>query len=288
MESMTGYAFSEKSTEQFSFSVEIKSLNSRYLETFVNVPRIMRNDENELLSFIKERISRGKVEVNIDIFDWQDTRPVNLNSKLIEKYYVELSKINKTLKISEPIKLESILGLEGVTNRERSSLSDKSRNDIFAALDLAVKKMIQMRKKEGMATKKDIANSLQVIAENASSIKKMSKNVLKEKKVNLEKRISALAGNPVDDTRLLSEIAILADKLDINEELVRLDDHLKKFRAVVKETDQIGKRLDFIAQEMFREINTIASKSSSSKIAHMAVEVKNHIDKIREQCRNIV
>lgn len=288
MESMTGYAFMEKNTEQFSFSIELKSLNSRYLETFVNVPRLMRNEENELIVFLKERISRGKVELNIDIFDWQDTKPVSLNMPLIEKYYTELSRVHSKLKIKEPLQFESILSLEGITNRDRTLLTEKSRADIFAALEQVIKKTIRMRKNEGVSTKKDITNSLQQIAKNASLIKKESGNVFKEKQENLKNRLALLAGSPVDDTRLLSEIAILADKLDINEELVRLDDHLKKFKAVMKEEGQIGKRLDFIAQEMFREINTVASKSNSSRVSHMAVEVKNHIDKIREQCRNII
>ena len=274
MESMTGYAFIEKSSDQFSFSVEIKSLNSKYLETYANIPRILRNEENDLISILKERFSRGKIELSIEIYDWTDTRPVSLNASLIKKYYQELQAIHSSLHIKEPLRFESILSLEGVLNRERSIVSKKSRKDIYTALEYVVKKTIEMRKKEGMATKKDIINSLEVIWENAETIKNIARNFVTEKQQLLQKRINALAGGAVDDQRLMSEIAILADKLDINEETVRLNDHLQKYKTVMKDKGQIGKKLDFIAQEMFREINTISSKSNNSEISHLAVEVK--------------
>ena len=108
------------------------------------------------------------------------------------------------------------------------------------------------------------------------------------KKETLKKRIEALAGAKVDDVRLYTEIAILSDKLDINEEIIRFKDHIQKFNALMKSGDQIGKKLDFIAQEMFREVNTIGSKSNNSEIAHLVVDIKNHIEMIREHCRNVV
>ena len=289
MESMTGYAFVEKSSEQFSFSVEIRSLNSRYLETYVNIPRILRNEENDLTRVLKDSFSRGKLELNIEIFDWVDTKPVSLNRDLIMKYYRELLDIHKTLKVPEPFGFDSVLGLEGILNRERSFLTAKSKKDIYSTLEQVVKKAIDMRKKEGQIIRHDINNSLKEISSNLSSIKKLAKDLVAAKQNLLQKRLQALSGGEADTQRLYTEVAILADKLDINEEIVRLTDHLQKYKSVMKEDGtQIGKKLDFIAQEMFREINTIASKSNSSEISHMVVDVKNHIDKIREHCRNIV
>ncbi|MCP4133271.1 MAG: YicC family protein [bacterium] len=288
MESMTGYAFVEKSTEQFSFSIEIKTLNSRYLETYINLPRLLRNEENALNSIMKERFSRGKVTLTIDIFDWNDTKPVSLNRELIVKYYRELQTIHKSLKIKEPLDFESVLRLDGITQRERSAISTKSLKDIYGTLDEVIKKAIDMRKKEGAATRKDITNSLTEITKSVGLIKKLSKDVVNEKKENLKRRLESLLGDSIDDVRLYSELAILADKLDINEEIVRLNDHLKKFKSVLKDAEQIGKKIDFLAQEMFREVNTIASKSNNTEIAHITVDIKNHIDKIREQGRNVV
>jgi uncharacterized protein (TIGR00255 family) len=288
MESMTGYCYIEKNTEQFSYSLEIKSLNSKYFESIINLPKTLRNEENEILSMLKRYFSRGKIVVNIDIFEWIDTRPISINADLITQYYNEIQKVHDRLMIKEPFQFDTVLQLDGITQRERSMISDKSRNEIFSQIEQAVKKTIVMRKKEGSATKKDITNSLNEITRNSVSVKTLAANIVKDKSDFLRERILSIAGDHIDETRLYTEIAILADRLDINEEVIRLTDHLKKFKSVIKEEAQIGKKLDFIAQEMFREVNTIASKSNSSEISHIVVDMKNHIDKIREHGRNIV
>jgi len=288
MESMTGYAFIEASTDQFSYSVEIKSLNSKYLEVYVNLPKILRNYENEYITILKKNFNRGKIELNIDIFDWSNVKPVALNKELITKYYNELKDLHKKLKIQDPLRFESILSLEGITQRERSNLSVKSSKDILKNIGVVIKKTGDMRKKEGAVTKKDILQSLEQITKDTSVIKSLSGNIIKDKKDSLKKKLLTITDGAIDNTRIYSEIAILADKLDINEELVRLGDHLKKFKSTMNEKDQMGRKLDFISQELFREINTIASKSNSSEISHLVVNVKNHIDRVREQCRNIV
>ena len=288
MESMTGYAFLEKNSDQFSFSVEIKTLNSRYLETFINLPKIIRNEEIEIQKMIKTNFERGKVEINVDIYDWNTSRNVILNGELIKKYYSELKKIHKALKIQDPLGLDPILKLDGVSQRERSSLSSKSRKEIYGAIALAIKKTKEMRYKEGMATKKDILNSISEISKISNIIRNSAKTVSSNKVNELKKRIEKISEVKIDEVRLYSEIAIMADKLDINEEVVRLKDHIKKFKYIANQNQQIGRKLDFLAQEMFREINTISSKSNNSEISHMVVDIKNHIDKIREQCRNIV
>lgn len=288
MQSMTGYAFVENSTEQFSYTVELKTLNSRYLEIYTNVPRVMRNEENEINSILKESFSRGKLEINIDIFDWVDTRPVSLNTDLIRKYYKELEKVHDSLIIKEPLKFESVLTLEGLINRDRTVLSDKSMKDIYKTIEAVIRKTIEMRKKEGSSIKKDLTTCLGEISDSVTKVKDLAKDVSSDKMDQLRKRLESLTGSKMDDVRMYTEIAILSDKLDINEEIVRLNDHQKKFKAILKEKDSVGKKLDFIAQEMFREINTIASKANSSEVSHIVVDVKNNIEKIREQCRNIV
>ena len=288
MESMTGYAFIEMSTDQFSYSVEIKSLNAKYLEVYVNLPKILRNEENDYIKILKKAFSRGKIELNIDLFDWNNTKPVALNKELIIKYYKELKDIHKSLKLTDSLKFESLLTLEGVTQRERSVLTNKAKKDILKSLNMVIKKALEMRKKEGAVIKKDIISSLDQIAKDSGKIKALSGAMLNEKKDNLKKKLITITDGLIDNSRIYSEIALLADKLDINEEIVRLNDHLKKFKSLMNDKDQMGRKLDFISQELFREINTIASKSNSSEISHLAVNVKNHIDKVREHCRNIV
>ncbi|HOW83493.1 MAG TPA: YicC family protein [Spirochaetota bacterium] len=288
MESMTGYAFIEKNNEQFSYSVEIKSLNSKYLETYINIPRIIRNEENGIQQVLKGYFERGKVELNVDIYDWTVSKQISLNAELIKKYYRELEAIRKSLKIEGRLDLDPVLRLEGVSQRERSIISGKSLKELFKTLEEACKKTLQMRKREGTATRTDIMNSLAEISRSADIIKTKSRGISENKVRELRERVERISQGKIDESRLYSEIAILADKIDINEELVRLGDHIAKFKSIAKENGQVGRKLDFLAQEMFREINTISSKSNSSEISHIVVDVKNNIDKIREQCRNVV
>ncbi len=285
---MTGYAFIEQSTTQFTFSVEIKSLNSKYIETYVNLPRVIRTEEDALARMLKSYFERGKIELTIDIYDWQETRPVSINGAVIEKYYKELSEIHRRLNVDKPLDFESILGLEGVTTKEKSSISGRSMALINECISRAVKTAVKMRREEALSVNADITDCINSIARNCSEIKKMSADNAKSKMSNLRDKIAELCGNLADQSRIQTEIALMADKLDINEEIIRLNDHIKKFKSVQKQKGQIGKTLDFLSQEMFREINTIASKSNSSNIAHAVVDVKNHIDKIREHCRNVV
>ncbi|HSV97182.1 MAG TPA: YicC/YloC family endoribonuclease [Spirochaetota bacterium] len=287
MESMTGYAMVEKSTEQFSFSVEIKSVNSKYVETYLNLPRFMKDDEYEIELLLKKRYARGKIELSIDIHDWLESRPVMINRELLGKYYREVRAVTDELGVNERFSIDALLALDGVVQKERSTLSEKSRADIFAGIDLAVGKHIKMRLREGDATRKDLLKSLAAISRSIARVEKLSKNVSRALYEKLSASIEHLMKTRPEDTRLYTEVAILADKQDINEEVQRLRDHVDKFRQLAAGEGQTGKQLDFLAQEMFREINTISSKSASSEIAHLVVEIKNFIDKIREQCRNI-
>ncbi|MBN1531662.1 MAG: YicC family protein [Spirochaetes bacterium] len=288
MESMTGYAFFEKACNQFTFSVELKSLNNKYLETYVNLPKVMKRSENELHKKLKNSFERGKLELSIDIYDWVNNKQATLNEEAIRKYYGHLKRIHSSLKIDSPLVLDAILLLDGIIQRERSQLSGSSQREIDRAVAMVIRKAREMRIAEGRTIEADIRRSLREIALRAGRIKTLASESLKNKRDLLVKRIETLAVKTVNEDRMYTEVAILADKLDINEELVRLGDHLGKFRKTMGEKEQIGRKLDFLAQEIFREVNTIGSKSNSSEIAHHVVEMKNHIDKIREHCRNIV
>jgi uncharacterized protein (TIGR00255 family) len=288
MESMTGYASIEKSTEQFSYSIEIKSLNSKYLEIQANLPRILRDYENDFITILKKNFERGKLELSIELFDWVESRTVSINTELMNKYYHELQKAQKKLGIDNLISFDLLVTLDGVLHKRKTSISEKSRRDIYGSLDAIIKKMLEMRRKEGNAIKLDVQKSLAEISNCARRIKTLSRGISKNLYQKLKANIDSLTQVNVDNVRLYTEIAILADKMDINEEIIRLNDHLKKFKTTLQDKGQIGKKLDFLAQEMFREINTVSSKSASSEISHLVVEVKNNIDKIREHCRNIV
>jgi len=285
---MTGYSFVEDKTDQFSFTVEIRTLNTKYNECFTNVPRFMRAEESEIQSILKKNFVRGKVELNLEVFDWVLNREVTFNRAMAEACYRELKILETTLQPERPFSPDVIFQFDGVVNRTRTVLSAQSKKKIYDGLLTAIDKVNIMRAKEGNALKKDIIVSLKAIKAGTKQIRSLSKFDSKAAYDKLKDKISALSGLVPDDRRLYSEIAFYADKVDVNEELCRLSDHLDKIDLLFSEEDTVGKKLDFLAQELFREINTIGSKTASSQVSHLVVELKNHVDRIREQGRNLV
>jgi uncharacterized protein (TIGR00255 family) len=288
MESMTGYCYIEKSTQQFSFSVEIKSLNSKFLEIITNLPRILGKDENDITQILKNKFSRGKIVLTIELFDWMEERTVSINSNVLKKYFNEIKQIEKELKVENYFSGDILFSFDNVKRTGKTSLSRNSHDIIYSTLNYAIDRTIKMRIKEGNAIKKDLLNSLNEISGNLVKIKEKYKDISKILFNKLKKNIESISEKTVNDVRLYAEVAILADKIDINEEIIRLNDHIKKFKILMSDNGQIGKKLDFLAQEMFRETNTISSKANSSEISFMVVNMKNHIDKIREHSRNII
>jgi uncharacterized protein (TIGR00255 family) len=287
MESMTGYAHMEGKTPQFSFTVEVKSLNSKFQEIYINVPKVLSHEEYEINDFVKKEFTRGKVELSIDVYDWTEPRAVSVNEPALEKYYKGLVAFRKKIKAQEDFSLDSLLLLDGVVQKGKSGISDQSVAIIKKSVGTTLKKVTLMRREEGKALEKDLLSSASSIEKNLAKVGKLTEFSSKERFDKLKERIDRISPG-IEDSRLYSEVALYADRIDINEEITRLTDHLKKFHDTAKEKDQVGKKLDFIAQEMFREANTIGSKTASSEVSHLCVEIKNNIEKIREQCRNVV
>jgi uncharacterized protein (TIGR00255 family) len=237
---------------------------------------------------LKKTFVRGKIELNVEIFDWIEIKKVSVNYDVVRAYHNEFSTVAKKLKMQDSLDLALLLSMDGVIRKERSVISAKTRSDMLKAVRRSAEAVVKMRLREGAAIKKDLKKSLTAISSGLSRINLLTKDLSQKHFLRLREAVESMAGARVGDERLLSEIAILADKLDINEEKVRLKDHLEKITSLMNEEGQIGKRLDFLAQELFREINTISSKSNSSVVAHIVVDMKNHVDKIREHCRNVV
>ena len=291
MQSMTGYSCIEKSTPQFSFSIEVKSLNSKSLDIYTNLPKLLSKDENYIIQILKNNFNRGKVVLTIEIFEWLEERSVSINKDIIIKYHSELKKIEKELNAENYFSGDILFTLDNVLHSSRKHLSKKSRDIIYNTIKVVIDRAIKMRIKEGAIIKKDIQKSITEISDNLSEIKEKYKDISKVLYNKLKKNIESITQktiNEINDVKLYTEVAILADKVDINEEAVRLKDHINKFKLLMNESGQIGKKLDFLAQEMFREANTISSKANNSDISYMIVNVKNHIDKIREHARNII
>lgn len=284
MESMTGYASHEGATEQFSYVMEIRSVNSKYNEFYINLPRTLRSEESDIQSLLSRDIRRGKVEMSLEITEWKDRRKIMIDHALFGDYVTMLSSIEK--ESGRRFTLDAVLAVDGMVRTSRSTVTERTRKELQAGVVKLVGKLRTMREREGRALQKDILASVTAIARDAAKVRKLAKGMYERNFRKFSERIAALAGAETDHGRILTEAAVLADKFDINEELVRLDDHVAKFRETVSEQTP-GKKLDFLAQEMFREINTIGSKSADSQIAHLVVGLKNNVDRIREQCRNI-
>ena len=287
MESMTGFGAFDGNNKQFQFSIEIKTLNSRYLEINVYLPKLLKSEELKIIEIIKGKFTRGKIDIAIDISGWNQEKKSNLNIQLLKEYYKQLKKVSDELKINHMPVLENLLHLDGVSSKEKTYIEESSLQSIYKGLDKVIKHAQSMRQKEGIATKNDISNSLKEISLNLTQISLLSKKNVKEKYKKLEERINSILSQNIEKVRLYTEIAILTDKIDINEEVVRLKDHINKMKLLMSENLGIGKKIDFLAQEMFREINTIISKANNSGISHIGVDIKNFIDKIREQSKNI-
>lgn len=288
MESMTGYSHVEGSTGQFSFSVELKTLNSKYNEVFVNLPRSLSAEEGPIIDLLKKRLVRGKIELGVDVYDWSDSRSTRINSVLLQEYYKDICTFRKKFAPDEVFTLDSLISLDGIVKKGRSSITPQSRTALLTAVDNAIAKTIIMRKSEGKALGKDILSHVSAIEKDLTAIRSKSKTAGSAQFEKLKARIEKASGASIEDSRIYAEVAVYADRADISEEISRLTDHIRKFRECAREDGQIGKRMDFLAQEMFREANTIGSKTPSTEISHLAVNIKMSIEKIREQSRNVV
>jgi uncharacterized protein (TIGR00255 family) len=292
IKSMTGYGRSETALGGRNVVIEIRSLNHRNLEVIVRFPAFLSFLEMDIKKRLNEKISRGRVEVSIKV----DAEPgmnggekLNVNLPLIRDYYSLLSDIKKELGLEDEITLALIARLKnGIYVSDVAIDPEEAWETISDALDEAVDSLITMKEKEGEILCDDFIEHLTLTEEYIKSLEVRSPQVALEYQERLRERIAELAGGvEIDEARVSQEIAILAEKSDINEETVRLASHIVQFREMIKAGGPIGRKLDFLLQEMHREINTIGSKSGDLEISHNVIEIKTELAKLREQVQNI-
>ncbi len=289
---MTTFAKKEASGPDWNLSLELKSVNSRYFDLHLRVPREFAPLEDRIRRFLKEKLVRGRVDLFIQ-YDSLEETPASFEPKIgLAKGYLEaVSKLARATDLEPELKMAELLTLlrDAITAKEEPVDTQLLWERIKGPLEDLVDAALEMAYKEGKATEEDIIKRIKRIEELASRIEARSRQNLKEQQERLKERIlSRLKEVPLDEQRLVQEAAILADRLDINEELVRLESHISQFYKYLEIDEQIGRKLDFLLQEIFREVNTITSKSQDSTISHLVVEIKSEIEKIREQLQNIV
>ena len=294
IKSMTGFGRGEFTDEVRKITVEIRAVNHRYLDIFVKMPRKYSFAEEKIKSVIKSRLSRGKVEVSVSVdnFGVSDS-DVRLDKDLAAKYYAALSELSEAFEIGE-LTGPSLSLLAKMPDVIRTAPVEEDEEEMLrcltAAAERAADDICRMRETEGAKLAADISMRADIIADIRSRIETRAPELEKEYAAKFKARIEELLGGAyeVPEERIALEAAIFADKANITEELVRLDSHVAQLREFLKGTeDSIGKKIDFLIQEMNREANTIGSKSNDKEITSMMLDLKAEIEKIREQVQNI-
>ncbi len=289
--SMTGYGKGEYSDGNRCFITEIKTVNNRYSDVIIKTPKHLRFFEESIRKIVKKNISRGRVEVYITTEYYNDLEmEIIPNIELAKSYNKAISEIREVLNIDKEPVIDTILKLQDVlTMRKKEEDEDQLSLSLENSINNAIEKLIAMRSREGNELKKDIAEKVLDIDKLIDEIEKHSQNLVEEYKERLELRVKDFFSDKcdLDENRLYNEIVFYADKSDINEEIVRLRSHVEQINQTLENGGVIGRKLDFIIQEANREINTIGSKVGNLSITKFVVEIKNLLEKIREQIQNI-
>jgi uncharacterized protein (TIGR00255 family) len=290
IKSMTGYGRVETVQEGRNIIVEAKSVNHRFLEIFLRTPSALFPLEAEFKKKISERFKRGRIEVSIRLEgEGSDVSKVNLNLEIARNYFDVLNRLKAEFNLESPINLKTLAGFRDIfTPPAETQLSPDFLNQVDKTFLESLAMLSNMRQDEGLAMFQDMDMRLKAISGILETIKLRAPQVVTEYQRRLAERIKELtAGYALDDVRLTQEVAIMAERSDITEEIVRMHSHVDQFEELLISERTEGRKIDFLLQEMNREINTIGSKSSDVQITRQVIEVKSELGKLREQAQNI-
>ncbi|MBI4000006.1 MAG: YicC family protein [Candidatus Omnitrophica bacterium] len=290
IKSMTGFGQSVGGKSPDRWSVEIRSWNHRFFECSTRLPNVLSGLDEKIRDFVHSHIKRGKITVAISFRSKQvETNGLVLDEKKIDSYIRALRKIQKKYRLKDPISVSTLLGVPSLFTVDHEEHSAEYYwGELKQVLEKAVKELIQAKVREGAALTQDLKKRIGFMHDSLLRVEALSKNLPGERRSRLQERISELAeGVALDSTRLEQEVALLAERSDITEELVRIKHHLDFLKKSLANSEEVGKKLDFIAQEVHREVNTIASKAQNFGIAEEVICVKSELEKIREQVQNI-
>ncbi|MBO4532647.1 MAG: YicC family protein [Treponema sp.] len=290
MTSMTGYAYEEKTTDAAVVSVEIKSVNSRFLDLSVNLPSYLNPIESYFRGKISDKVARGKVDVYIRIKETHSEAAVEVDTELAKSY---MKAYNKTIKavglpvVSPDAVFTALINQEGILNSNHDYDVEKYKAMIDPVFDAAFERFLQDKEREGANMKKDLLEKLGVLEGCAAFFKEWQPKMEGYFKEQITAKFNELLGENADQNRIMTETAAMLVKYTINEEIVRLCSHIGAMKTELNDNPVPGKRLDFICQEMNREINTIGSKNQFAEVGAMVINAKDALENIREQSKNV-
>ncbi len=290
IKSMTGYGRHREVIDGRDILCEVKSVNSRYLDTNIKLGRLYNALEDTVKQYASSRVSRGKMDIYVSIDNIAgDDNGLAVNEKFLESYVALLRDIKSKYALGGDVTIQTVAARNEVfvTTRPEED-TDAAGKALLIVMEKAFDGFTAMREAEGQKLKADLLSHLSVLENIRAKIVERAPESVKENNEKMKERIRELLdGANYDEARLLTECAIFADKADISEELARLDSHFDQFKKILDENVPVGRKLDFLVQEMNREVNTIGSKCNDSEIARQVIEAKSYIEKIREQIQNI-
>ena len=287
MTSMTGYSYVEKTLPKATISVEIKSVNSRFLDLSINLPPFLNSIESFFRSLICEKIVRGKVDVNIRIKELESDAKIVADTALATSYLQAIQKVAEATGFSKEIPLSLIISQPGVLTSDKNYDAENYKNLILPIFNESLKIFVDDRIREGENLKKDLLLKLEKLEECAEFFKSFQPKMENFFKETITKKFKELLQENYDENRVMTETASLLVKYTINEEIVRLSSHLCAMKNEILENPVPGKKLDFLCQEINREINTIGSKNQFAEVGAVVIKAKDSIENIREQSKNV-
>lgn len=290
IKSMTGFGRCEVADEKRKFTIELKSVNHRYLDVNIKMPKKLNFFESAIRNLLKEYIERGKVDVYITYEDYtEDNYSLRYNAALAGEYLGYLNAMAEEFHLENDIRVSTLSRYPDVFVMEEQDIDEKELwSGLEKALRGACEQFVDSRVKEGEALKADLLDKLDAMLSDVDFIEERSPQIMKEYRTRLEEKIQEILGDrQIDDARIATEVTIYADKVCVDEETVRLRSHIMTTKDTLLAGGSIGRKLDFIAQEMNREANTILSKANNIEISDIGIDLKTGIEKVREQIQNI-
>lgn len=289
IKSMTGFGRGKYENEGRTYTVEIKSVNHKYSDINVRLPRFLNSVEDKIRKRVAEVISRGKIDIYVSFENYSSTgTTIRINKELAKEYIKELKSLAEEADLRFDLNVIDVSKFPEILKLEDDDDDELIGQEVMIALNDALDKFVNMREIEGTKLVEDIERRIYIIQDKVNEITNFSSTLVEEYMTRLTTRVNELlAPGVVDEARLMQEIVIFSDKSSIEEELTRLKSHISQFLELIKQSSPIGKKIDFLIQEINREVNTIGSKANSLDITNKVIEIKTEVENIREQIQNI-